>query len=147
MLCVGSTPILRSECLFLKADKKVITRSWLFMITRPFSCPKHQTCYTVRDIVCHVCMNNQKELEQLEKKRDLLAFRVVKLMIHIALIFAIPAAIAIAIHYFFDIRFRFLFPVAFILSWILVIRLYRKTDRQMRELDQRIMKLKRDIKD
>ncbi len=86
---------------------------------------------------------SQTELQQLEKKREVLASQVVRLMIRIALIFAIPVLLGIGIHYLFDIRFRYVLPVAFIFSWVLVIRMYRKTDKQMRDLDRRIMEFKK----
>lgn len=84
------------------------------------------------------------ELQKLEKEREMLAGKIVRLAIHIALIFAVPVALALGIHFGFGIRLVYVLPVAVIISWVLVIRLYRKTDQKMRYLDQRIMELKKE---
>ncbi len=78
------------------------------------------------------------ELETLEKKRDAYAGKMVHLMIYIGLIFLIPALIAILIAWLIGVSSFTLFPVAFVLSWTLVVLLYRKYNREVKELDRQI---------
>lgn len=84
------------------------------------------------------------ELHELEKKRDAYAGRIAHLAIHIALIFAIPAGIALLLKYFFEVSIAYTLPVAFVLSWILVIRLYRKIDKTVRTLEEQIRERKKE---
>jgi len=77
-------------------------------------------------------------LHELEKKRDAYAGRIAYLAIQIALIFGLPAATALLLQYFFEVPIVYALPVAFILSWVLVIRLYRSVDRKVRHLEEQI---------
>lgn len=84
------------------------------------------------------------ELHELEKKRDAYAGKIAQLAIQIALIFAIPAAVALLLKYLFEVPIVYTLPVAFILSWVLVIRLYKKVDRAVRDLEEQIRERKRE---
>ena len=81
-------------------------------------------------------------LQELEKKRDAYSSKIASLAIQIALIFAIPAGIAVLAYYFLEIRIVYTLPIAFILSWVLVIRLYQKVDKKVRTLEAQIRELK-----
>lgn len=82
------------------------------------------------------------ELEKLLKQREAEAGKLVKLMIKIAVIFLIPAAIAVFLSQYFNLSFFYFFPGAFITSWTLVILLYRKVSKKMKGLDARIKELR-----
>lgn len=82
------------------------------------------------------------ELEKLVKQRDAYAGKILPLMIKIAVLFLVPAAIAVAITKIWNINFIYLFPAAFILSWSGVIYLYRKMSGEVRALDARIKELR-----
>ena len=84
------------------------------------------------------------ELQDLEKKRDAYAGKITRLALHIAIIFAVPIAIAIGLHTWLNISYLILFPVAFIASWTAVTFLYRKIDKEVRELEARISELKKE---
>lgn len=84
------------------------------------------------------------KLKELEQQRDAYAGRIAKLAIQIALIFGVPAALAIGLSRWFEVKIMYLLPVAFIISWIMVITLYRKVDRKVRELEQQISELKKE---
>ena len=78
------------------------------------------------------------ELHELEKERDAYSGRITHLAIHIALIFAIPAGVSVLLKYFLETPVVYTLPIAFVLSWILVIRLYRKIDKKVRSLETQI---------
>lgn len=82
------------------------------------------------------------ELETLLKKRDAYAGRIVKLGIQIAVIFLLPAAAAVFLSRHFNLSFLYFFPGALIISWGLVIYLYKKVSKEMKELDARIKELR-----
>jgi hypothetical protein len=83
-------------------------------------------------------------LDDLERQRDAYASKIGKLALYIAVIFAVPAVIAIAIGRYADISLAYLLPIAFVISWILVAQLYRRIDKKVRELESRIRELKRE---
>lgn len=85
------------------------------------------------------------KLHELEKKRDEYTGKIVQLAIHIALIFAIPAALALLLKYLLEVPIMYTLPVAIILSWILVIRLYKKTERAVRSLEEQIRDRKKEV--
>ncbi len=82
------------------------------------------------------------KLEELEKKRDAYAGKIVNLAIKVAVIFIVPILIISGISYLSDIKFMYLFPLAFITSWTGVILLYRKISKEVRALDARIKQLR-----
>lgn len=82
------------------------------------------------------------KLEELLQQRDAYGEKIVKLMIQIALIFLAPILVMAGISYLFDIQFMYLFPVAFIISWTFVIRLYRRYAKEVRALDAQIKALR-----
>ncbi len=86
--------------------------------------------------------NTLMDLRELEKERDKYASRVPKLALYVAVIFAAPAAIALLLFKFLDIPIVFTLPFAFINSWGLVIRLYKKVDREAQALDKQIAEAK-----
>jgi archaellum biogenesis protein FlaJ (TadC family) len=83
------------------------------------------------------------KLEELEKKRDAYAGKIIKLAIVIAAIFIVPILAITGISHFAGIKFMHLFPVAFITSWTFVVLLYRKVSREVNDLNRQI----KDIKD
>jgi len=82
------------------------------------------------------------ELEQLIQQRDAYGGKIVKLLIHIGLIFIVPILVIALVSYLTGITFMYLFPVAFIISWTGVILLYRKVSKEVRALDVRIKELR-----
>lgn len=95
----------------------------------------------MRDIALHNVVFIM-ELEKLIQQRDAYAGRIIKLAIIIAILFLVPAAIAMLVHYYMDISYMYLFPLAFIISWTGVILLYRKISKEVRALDARIKELR-----
>lgn len=82
------------------------------------------------------------DIQELEKERDAYAQKIGKLALYIALIFAIPVIIAILITRYFDIAIWWTLGASFIVSWFFVIRFYRKVDRKVRTLEEKIRTLK-----
>ena len=82
------------------------------------------------------------KLEELEKKRDSYGGKIVKLALLIAVIFLVPVLVIAGISYYGDIKFMYLFPIAFVVSWVLVILLYRKVSKEVKGLDRQIKDLK-----
>ncbi len=78
------------------------------------------------------------KLRELEKKRDNYASEVVKMAIQVAVTFAIPAIIAVVLYKYVNVPIVISLPLAFIVSWALVVRLYKKVDREAKELDKQI---------
>ena len=83
-------------------------------------------------------------LQELEKERDAYAGRIGKLAIHIALIFAIPVVLAIGIGRLLDVSLVYTIPFAVVISWVLVIRMYRKVDAKVRGLEEKIRDIKKE---
>lgn len=83
------------------------------------------------------------KLEKLIKKREAEAGKFVKLMIQIAAIFLIPVVFAVFLSKYFEISFLYFFPLAFIVSWIIVFFLYRKISKKMKNLDKQINELRK----
>lgn len=82
------------------------------------------------------------ELEKLLKQREVYASKIVSLAIKIAGIFLIPVLIIAGVSYLFQIPFMYLFPIAFVGSWVGVIILYKIKSREVRELDAQIKNLR-----
>lgn len=82
------------------------------------------------------------ELQDLQKKRESYAGKILPLMVKIAVLFLIPAVIVLVLYKVWDINYFYTFPVAFILSWSGVIWLYRKMSAEVRALDARIKELR-----
>lgn len=78
------------------------------------------------------------ELAELEKKRDGYAGKIVKLGFTIAVIFLVPALIAVLLSRVLNLSFLYFFPVAFVVSWSFVVGIYRRYAREVRELDRQI---------
>ncbi len=87
----------------------------------------------------------EQELSDLQKKRDAYAGKITHLAIQIAVLFAIPLLVALGIHYAADVSFPSLMPFAFILSWIGVVYVYRKIDKEVRTLELRIYEIKQTL--
>jgi Flp pilus assembly protein TadB len=87
---------------------------------------------------------SENELKKLEQERDALAGKIVRLALVIAAIFGVPVLVILGIRELTGVRFIHLFPFAFVASWIMVIRLYTKTDKKMRSLEARIQELKQE---
>ena len=83
------------------------------------------------------------DLHNLEQQRDAYSGRIGKLAIQIALIFALPAGVALALFKWMQIPVLYTLPVAFIASWVMVISLYRRVDRKVRDLENKIINLKK----
>jgi len=83
-------------------------------------------------------------LQELEKERDAYAGKILFMAIKIAAFFLLPALLALLIRYIFDIRFAYLFPFAFVISWTAVIMLFKKTSREVKALDAKIKELKKE---
>jgi hypothetical protein len=62
--------------------------------------------------------------------------------IQIAVIFLVPALLALLAYKVFGISFMYVFPLAFIISWTGVILLYKKISKEVRALDARIKELR-----
>ena len=82
------------------------------------------------------------DLEKLLKQREAYSGKILKLGIQIAGIFLVPVVIISVIHKIFEIPFMYLFPVAFILSWVGVAILYRRYDREIRDIEHKIRELR-----
>lgn len=82
------------------------------------------------------------ELEKLLKQRDSYAGKILKLGIQIAVIFLLPAIIAIVLSKTLHLSFLYFFPGAFIISWAFVVYLYIKIKKEMEELDRCINELR-----
>ena len=87
----------------------------------------------------------EAELLDLEKKRDAYAVKITRMMVQIAIIFAIPLILGIGVHYLFNVSYPATMPFAFILSWFGVSIVYRKTDREVRSLEARIREIKQTL--
>jgi len=106
-----------------------------------FYCSLNVSCYTVRGIVTHSAVLFM-DLETLLKKREAYAGKILTLGIQIAGIFLIPVILVVAVSKIFNIPFIYLFPVAFITSWVAVAMLYRKYSTEVKEIDRGIRKLR-----
>jgi predicted tellurium resistance membrane protein TerC len=82
------------------------------------------------------------ELEDLIKKRDAYAGKILKLGITIAIIFLVPALIAILLKHYFAISYVYSLTFAFIISWTGVIFLYRKINKEVKALEMQIKELR-----
>lgn len=82
------------------------------------------------------------KLEELIQQRDAYGGRILKLAIQIGIIFIAPILLITLISYLTHIKFMYLFPLAFIISWTAVIFLYRKISKEVRALDQQIKELR-----
>ena len=81
------------------------------------------------------------ELEKLIKKRDAYAGKILKLGIIIAVIFILPAIIALLLTKYFNISYAYTLGGAFIVSWTGVVFLYRKIYREVKILETQIRDL------
>ena len=82
------------------------------------------------------------ELEKLIKQRESYGGQIIHLAIKIAILFLVPAILAIIISRYADIAYINVFPFAFIISWTGVILLYRKVSKEVRTLNERIKELR-----
>lgn len=82
------------------------------------------------------------ELHELEKERDAYSGKIAQLAIHIAVIFALPALIAIGLSHWFSFSLMFSLAPAFVISWTLIVMLYRRVDKKVRQLEENISRLR-----
>ena len=82
------------------------------------------------------------ELEKLIQKRDAYAGKILKLGILIAVIFLLPAVIAIVLSRSFDLSYVYTLGGAVIVSWTSVILLYRKIHHEVKALENQIKELR-----
>lgn len=89
-----------------------------------------------------------EELKQLEKQRDDHVTKIFWAGLEIALLFAIPLIIAILVSLKIggDAKWYAL-PIAFVFSWVLVIRHFKKISRKMKALDAKINELRESLKE
>lgn len=81
----------------------------------------------------------ESRLESLTQERDAYVARVFMLIIKIIAIFLIPALIAVLLIWHFGKEITwYVLPVSFIFSWSIVIMLYRKISKKMKQLDQEL---------
>ncbi|MDX1608151.1 MAG: hypothetical protein R3251_02995 [Candidatus Spechtbacterales bacterium] len=93
---------------------------------------------------------NDKNLKELEARRDKVVNKTFILMLEILVIFGMPAAIAFFLGAWLDSTFETggktlqlaSLAVAFVASWIITIAKYRKINRQLEDLDKKIKELK-----
>lgn len=87
----------------------------------------------------------QEQIQKLEKERDSYVTRVFWLCLEIIFIFGIPAAIALIIIFTTGNKQLgwYLLPIAFVLSWIILIMKYRKMAKTLEGLDAKIRELKK----
>lgn len=82
------------------------------------------------------------ELETLIKERDAYAGKILKLGILIAIIFLIPAALAILVTRVSGVSYVITLGVAVLTSWVLVGVVYTRTSRKVQSLEKRIKALR-----
>lgn len=82
------------------------------------------------------------KLEELIQQRNAYGGKILKLAIQVAGIFLVPILIIYGITLITDIKFIYLFPAAFIISWVSIFFLYRKVSREVKDLDRRIRELR-----
>jgi len=82
------------------------------------------------------------KLDELIQERDAYGGKILKLGISIAVIFILPVLIIAGISYLSGIRFIYLFPIAFIVSWTLVVILYKRVSKKVKTLDKQIQDLR-----
>lgn len=109
--------------------------------TQFYSCPHISSCYTALGIASAVLLFIMK-LEELIQQRNEYGAKILKLAIQVAGIFLIPILLIYGITLISDIKFIYLFPVAFIISWLSIFFLYRKISREVKDLDRRIRELR-----
>lgn len=88
---------------------------------------------------------NREQIQKLEKEREYHVTRVFWLCLEIIFIFAVPAAIALGIIFITGNKHLafYLLPIAFILSWVVLIVKYRKVAKKLQGLDAKIRELKK----
>lgn len=88
--------------------------------------------------------DKKSEIKALESEREKHITRIFWILIEIAFIFGIPATVAvILIKVLGGNTIYIALPVAFIISWIILIFHYRKLNRELKNLDKKILELKR----
>lgn len=93
-------------------------------------------------------MNDAQRFEQLIKEREVYITRIFWQGIHIAILFALPLAIAvILLKYVFPTEsWRFIFlGIAFVASWALVIRKYIQLSGTLDHMDAEIRSLRKTL--
>lgn len=92
-------------------------------------------------------MDPVKELEQLRAERQSYISKTFILVLEMLAIFAVPATFA----YFAGVIWgplwwKILLPVAFIISWIIVIRIYIRINKKLSDIDRRVEELQGKMK-
>lgn len=91
-------------------------------------------------------MSLHEKLEKLEKEREKQVTRVFWMGLEIAVLFAVPLAVAVIIAKIFGGYVTWIaLVVALIISWSLMIRLYRRVSRRMQGLDTEIKSLRQEL--
>ena len=85
------------------------------------------------------------QIKKLEKERDSYVTRIFWLCLEIIFIFGVPAVIVLIVVFATDNKQLawYLLPIAFILSWIILIMKYKKMAKTLESLDAQIRELKK----
>ncbi|MCB9805552.1 hypothetical protein H6775_00150 [Candidatus Nomurabacteria bacterium] len=88
-------------------------------------------------------IDKNAEIKKLESEREKHVTRIFWILIEIAFIFGIPAAVAVVLVKFLGGHTLYIaLPIAFILSWVILILHYRKMSQRLKDLDRKIKELK-----
>lgn len=88
-------------------------------------------------------MTEEDDIKQLETERQAQITKLFVLAVEIAFIIAIPAFLVLGLGKMFGKMWWIIgFPVAIILSWAIIVSLYRRLNKKMTDLDRRIKELK-----
>ena len=95
-------------------------------------------------------MENSQKIEEAEKLRERFRAKTFRMMLHIALIFGIPAALAAVVGTKIDAAQAtgrtwtlILLGVSFVVSWVLMIRMYIRLNKEAKEVDRAVREAKK----
>lgn len=90
--------------------------------------------------------DKEQQLKALERERDSHVTRIFWVGLEIAILFAIPLAVAILIGLKFGGVVKWIaLAIAFVLSWVLMIVRYRKVAHKMEALDRDVKQLREEL--